>query len=64
MSAPVDQRTPPRTVPGFTVAAIKDTDTYRLVLLRSPTRVTVGPALARQAALRPEDAATVADLTR
>jgi hypothetical protein len=62
--APIGERTPPRTVPGFRVADVEDTDTYRLVLLRSPTRVMVGPALASQAAARPDDAAVVADLTR
>jgi len=62
--APVGERKPPRTVPGFRVADVEDTDTYRLVLLRAPSPVMVGPALAAQAAARPEDAALVADLTR
>jgi uncharacterized membrane protein len=62
--APEDERIPPRAVPGFSVAEVKDEGAYRLVLLRSARRMVVGPALARQAALRPEDAALVADLTR
>lgn len=62
--APVAERPQPKAVPGFTIAEVKDTGTYRLVLLRSPNRVVVGPALALQAALRPADAATVDDLSR
>jgi hypothetical protein len=61
---PADRRNPPRSVPGFTVAEVKDEGSYRLVLLRSPRLTTVGPGLARQAAPRPEDVALVADLSR
>jgi mannosyltransferase len=60
--APRGERAAPRPVPGFTVAEVKDTGTYRLVLLRSTRPIVVGPALARQATPRPEDSATYADL--
>jgi hypothetical protein len=61
--APAGERIPPRQVPGFTVADVKDTATYRLVLLRSPEPVAVGPGLALQVAARPGDVAAVADLS-
>jgi hypothetical protein len=62
--APLAERPRPKAVPGFRIAEVKDTGTYRLVLLRAPRKVFVGPGLAAQAALRPEDVALVADLTR
>ncbi len=51
-------------MPGFAVAEVRDTGTYRIVLLRAPARTVVGPALAARAALWPENVALVADLTR
>jgi hypothetical protein len=61
--APRGDRIPPRQVPGFTTAEVKDTDTYRIVLLRAPKPVAVGPGLALQAAARPQDVRAVADVT-
>jgi mannosyltransferase len=61
--APRGERIPPRRVPGFTTAEVKDTDTYRIVLLRAPRPVVVGPGLALQAAADPQDVRAVADVT-
>jgi len=61
--APRGERIPPRRVPGFTTAQVLDTDTYRIVLLRAPEPVAVGPGLALQAAARPQDVRAVADVT-
>jgi 4-amino-4-deoxy-L-arabinose transferase-like glycosyltransferase len=60
--APEGERSPPKPPPGWTVADVRDTDTYRLVLLRSPRPDVVGPGLALQVAARPGDVAAVADL--
>jgi len=61
--APLGERIPPRRVPGFTTAEVEDTGTYRIVLLRSPKPVLVGPGLALQSAARPQDVRAVADNT-
>jgi mannosyltransferase len=62
--APIAERIAPRPPPGFAVAEIRDTDTYRIVLLRSSAQMVVGPGLARRAAARPDNVHPVADLER
>ena len=61
--APRADRVPPRQAQGFTASNVVDTGTYRLVLYRSPRPQVVGPALALQAAARPENVAAKADLS-